>query len=40
MNVHASFKSLQESVNEDWPLILSEFGQFAKGLPGRVIAHL
>lgn len=40
MNVHASFKSLQESVNEDWPLILSEFGQFAKGLSDRVIAHL
>ena len=40
MNVHASFKSLQENVNEDWQLILSEFGQFAKGLPDRVMAHL
>jgi predicted HD phosphohydrolase len=40
MNAHASFKSLQESVNGDWQLILSEFGQFAKGLPDRVMAHL
>lgn len=40
MNRHASFTSLQDSVNEDWPLILSEFGQFAKGLPERVMAHL
>jgi predicted HD phosphohydrolase len=40
MNRHANFKSLQESVNEDWPLILSEFGRFAKGLPDRIIAHL
>lgn len=40
MSKHASFKSLQESVNEDWPLILNEFGQFAKGLPDRVMTHL
>jgi predicted HD phosphohydrolase len=40
MTTHANFKSLQESVNEDWQLILSEFGQFAKGLPERVTAHL
>ena len=40
MNTHANFKSLQESVNEDWQLILNEFGQFAKELPDRVMAHL
>lgn len=40
MNMRANFKSLQESVNEDWQLILSEFGQFAKGLPDRVMARL
>jgi hypothetical protein len=39
MNAHANFKSLQESVNEDWQLILSEFGRFAKWLPDRVIAY-
>jgi predicted HD phosphohydrolase len=40
MNTHANFKSLQESVSEDWPLILKEFGRFAKELPDRVMAHL
>lgn len=40
MKAHANFKSLQASVNEDWRLILGEFGRFAKGLPDRVLAHL
>lgn len=40
MNTHASFKSLEESTKEDWPLIFSEFSRFAKGLPDRVMAHL
>ncbi len=40
MNTHAKFNSLQESKSEDWPVILSEFGRFAKGLPDRIMAHL
>jgi predicted HD phosphohydrolase len=40
MNMHANFKSLQESAKEDWQLIFSEFSRFASGLPDRVLAHL
>lgn len=40
MDTHANFKSLEESAYEDWQLILNEFGRYARGLPGRVIAHL
>lgn len=40
MNTHANFKSLQTSASEDWRLILSEFGPFAKALPNRILAHL
>jgi len=40
MHEHAKFKSLQRSEKEDWPLIISEFGRYAKALPDRVITHL
>ena len=40
MNEHTNFKSLQESVQEDWQLIFNEFSRFAEGLPDRVMAHL
>jgi predicted HD phosphohydrolase len=40
MYEHAKFKSLQKSLKEDWPLIISEFGRFAKALPDRVMSHL
>jgi len=40
MNTHATFKSLEASAKEDWPVIFSEFSRFAKGLPDRVMAHL
>ncbi|MDD5462242.1 MAG: phosphohydrolase [Methylococcales bacterium] len=40
MRMRTNFKSLQESAKEDWQLILSEFSQFSRGLPDRVIAHL
>ena len=40
MNTHASFKSLEESTKEDIQIIFSEFSQFSKGLPDRIMAHL
>ena len=36
----ATFKSFPESTQEDWQIIGTAFGGFAKGLPQRVIQHL
>ncbi len=40
MNARAGFTRMQDSTREDWQLIGTEFMQFAKGLPDRVMAHL
>jgi predicted HD phosphohydrolase len=37
---NASFTRMDESTQQDWQIIGSEFMQFAKGLPDRVLAHL
>jgi len=40
MNARANFVRMQDSTQQDWQLIGSEFMQFAQGLPERVIKHL
>lgn len=37
---HATFTHMQEGTSEDWQVIASHFGQFAKGLPDRIMTHL
>jgi predicted HD phosphohydrolase len=36
----ASFKTMEESTGDDWKIIVSHFGAFARALPDRVLAHL
>ncbi|GGC98140.1 HD domain-containing protein [Undibacterium terreum] len=40
MNARANFVRMQDSTQQDWQLIGSEFMQFSKGLPERIIKHL
>ncbi|MDR0216465.1 MAG: phosphohydrolase [Comamonas sp.] len=40
MNARANFLRMQDSTREDWQLIGSEFADFTRGLPDRVMAHL
>jgi predicted HD phosphohydrolase len=40
MNARTGFKRMQDSTQQDWQVIGSEFMQFAQGLPDRVIRHL
>jgi predicted HD phosphohydrolase len=36
----ATFKTMAESSQEEWQLIAANNGEFSKGLPDRVLAHL
>ena len=36
----ASFTSMDASTADDWKIITSVFGPFARALPGRILAHL
>jgi predicted HD phosphohydrolase len=36
----AQFTAMTEGTQEDWTLIASQYGGFAKGLPDRVLDHL
>ena len=38
--VRASFVTMEEGTKEDWEIILSHFGPFARSLPDRILAHL
>jgi predicted HD phosphohydrolase len=40
MNARTGFKRMQDSTQQDWQVIGSEFMQFTQGLPDRVIKHL
>jgi predicted HD phosphohydrolase len=40
MNARTDFKRMQDSTQQDWQVIGSEFMQFTRGLPDRVIKHL
>ncbi len=40
MSQHATFTRMEESTAEDWRLIGSEFMQFSRALPDRIMAHL
>jgi predicted HD phosphohydrolase len=40
MNARTGFKRMQDSTQQDWQVIGSEFMHFAQGLPDRVIRHL
>lgn len=40
MNQRASFTSMQDSSAEDWRIISTEFADYSKGLPDRVLDHL
>ncbi|MBU2953403.1 HD domain-containing protein [Marinobacter sp. F3R08] len=36
----AQFKHMKDGTAEDWQTIAQSFGQFAKGLPDRILGHL
>ncbi|MCL7943561.1 HD domain-containing protein [Marinobacter sp. ATCH36] len=36
----ATFTHMKDGKPEDWQIIASSFGEFAKGLPERILAHL
>lgn len=36
----ASFTQMKDGKPEDWKIIASSFGEFAKGLPERILEHL
>ncbi|MGP4844821.1 HD domain-containing protein [Marinobacter sp. 1Y8] len=36
----AAFSDMQDGTAEDWQTIAASFGDFAKGLPDRIMAHL
>src|SRR4029079_10373169 len=36
----ATFTSMERSTADDWAVISGDFGDFARGLPDRVLAHL
>lgn len=37
---HARFHHMKDGTPEDWQIIAQSFGQFARGLPDRILAHL
>ncbi|MFI2811361.1 MULTISPECIES: HD domain-containing protein [Microbulbifer] len=37
---HARFADMENGTAEDWKIIADAFGDFARGLPDRIIAHL
>ncbi|HBM87191.1 MAG TPA: HD domain-containing protein [Rhodobiaceae bacterium] len=40
MDGRATFKTMADSSQEEWQLIAASNGEFSKGLPDRVLAHL
>jgi predicted HD phosphohydrolase len=38
--LRTNFTNMQDSTAEDWKLIATDFRQFAKGLPQRILSHL
>ena len=36
----ATFNHMKDGMAEDWQVIASSFGEFAKGLPDRILSHL
>ena len=40
VGAHAAFTSMETSTGDDWAIISSQFVDFARALPDRVLAHL
>ncbi|MDI9244513.1 HD domain-containing protein [Marinobacter sp. CHS3-4] len=37
---HATFTHMKDGTKEDWQIIAKNFGEFARGLPDRIMDHL